>query len=48
VWNNFAIVHEDRPERGPGPELGDYLGIPINAVARYRADAWDASLITLP
>jgi hypothetical protein len=48
VWNEFAIVHEDQPERGPGPELGDYLGIPINDAARYRADAWDASLLTLP
>jgi len=48
VWNNLQILHEDEPERLPGPELGDYLGVPINAAARYRADAWDASLITLP
>ena len=40
--------HEDQPERGPGPELGDYLGLPINAAARAKADAWDASLLTLP
>ena len=46
---NWApIVHEDQPERGPGPELGDYLGLPINAAARAKADAWDASLLTLP
>ena len=48
VWNNLQILHEDEPERLPGPELGDYLGVPVNAAARYRADAWDASLITLP
>jgi len=48
VWNNLQILHEDEPERLPGPELGDYLGVPINAAARFRADAWDASLITLP
>jgi hypothetical protein len=48
VWNNLQILHEDEPERLPGPELGDYLGVPINDAARYRADAWDASLITLP
>src|ERR1043165_4270131 len=40
--------YEDQPERVPGPELGDYLGLPINAAARMRADTWDASLLTLP
>jgi cyclase len=39
---------EDQPERVPGPELGDYLGIPINEAARRRADTWDASIQTLP
>ena len=38
---------EDQPERVPGPELGDYLGIPINDAARQRAIAWDASIQTL-
>ena len=40
--------HEDQPERIPGPEIGDYLGLPITNEARMRADAWDASLLTLP
>jgi len=40
--------YEDQPERVPGPELGDYLGLPINAAARMRADTWSASLLTLP
>jgi hypothetical protein len=40
--------HEDQPERLPGPEIGDYLGLPINDAARLRADSWDASLLTLP
>lgn len=39
---------EDFPERIPGPEIGDYLGLPINDAARLRADTWDASLLTLP
>src|SRR6266498_1074144 len=42
------LVHEDQPERGPGPELGDYLGLPINEAARQYADSWDASRLTLP
>jgi len=40
--------HEDQPERIPGPDIGDYLGLPITAAARLRADSWDASLLTLP
>src|ERR671925_1130101 len=39
---------EDQPERVPGPELGDFLGIPVNDAARRRAEAWDASIQTLP
>src|SRR3989454_5518394 len=39
--------HEDEPERVPGPELGDYLGIPINAAARMRGVTWEASIQTL-
>ncbi len=43
-----ARYHEDQPERIPGPELGDYLGLPITDAARLRADSWDASIATLP
>src|SRR5580692_8750178 len=39
---------EDWEERIPGPEIGDYLGIPINAAARLRGDSWDAALVELP
>ena len=45
-WANR--FHEDFPERVPGPDIGDYLGIPLTAAARMRADSWDASLLTLP
>jgi hypothetical protein len=38
---------EDRFERIPGPEIGDYLGLPINDAARLRGDSWDAALIEL-
>src|SRR5262245_46829125 len=41
------LYHEDAPERGPGPELGDYLEIPINDAARMRADSWDADRISV-
>jgi hypothetical protein len=40
--------HEDQPDRIPGPELGDYTGLPITEGARLAADSWDASRLTLP
>ncbi len=39
--------HEDQPDRGPGPELGDYTGLPLTDGARLSADSWDASRLTL-
>jgi hypothetical protein len=45
-WDNR--FHEDEPERIPGPEIGDYLGLPINDAARQRGDAWAATLLELP
>jgi len=41
------LYHEDNPERIPGPELGDYMGIPINDAARLRADSYDADRISI-
>jgi hypothetical protein len=41
------LYHEDYPERVPGPELGDYMGIPINNAARLRGDAYDADRISV-
>jgi hypothetical protein len=46
VWQ--PRYHEDQVERLPGPELRDYLGLPINDAARQAADTWDPSRITLP
>jgi hypothetical protein len=43
-----GLFHEDQPERAPGPELGDYLGLPVNEAGRQYADSWDASRLTLP
>jgi hypothetical protein len=39
--------HEDQPDRIPGPELGDYTGLPITEGARLAADTWDAARLTL-
>ena len=45
-WN--PLFHEDVDERIPGPSIGDYLGLPITDAARLRAEAWDASLLSMP
>jgi len=42
------VFHEDQVERVPGPEVGDFAGLPINDALRLRADTWDAGLLTLP
>jgi cyclase len=42
-----ARYHEDQPHRIPGPDLGDYTGLPLNDAGRLKADSWDASILTL-
>ena len=42
------MMHEDQVERVPGPEVGDYSGLPITDAERLRGESWDASLLTLP
>jgi hypothetical protein len=46
VWQ--PRYQEDQPERIPGPELRDYLGLPITDAARQFADSWDPGRIALP
>jgi len=46
IW--APLFHEDQPERVPGPEVGDYSGLPITDAERLRGESWDASLLTLP
>ncbi len=39
--------HEDFQDRIPGPDLGDYTGLPVNDAARRFADSWDPSRVSL-
>jgi hypothetical protein len=41
------LMHEDATERAPGPDVGDYLGLPINDASRMRGETWSASILTL-
>jgi hypothetical protein len=45
VWG--PVTHEDQPERGPGPDLVDFAGLPINDYARKWALAWDPDRLGL-
>ena len=40
-WGNR--VQEDQMWRGPGQEIGEFAGLPINAEARMKAESWTAS-----
>jgi hypothetical protein len=49
ISGDWAVVsNEDQPHRVPGPELGDYTGLPINAADRQKAEAWDATILSQP
>lgn len=39
--------HEDQQDRVPGPDLGDYTGLPVNDAARRYADSWDPSRVSV-
>ena len=43
-----SVVNEDAPHRGPGPELGDYTGLPINDADRQKAESWNADVLSQP
>jgi len=45
-WANR--VHEDQPARGPGLEIGEYTGYPLNAAGRAAAEHWDAAIYANP
>ena len=49
ISGDWAVaINEDQPHRVPGPELGDYTGLPINAADRQKAEAWDATILSQP
>ena len=45
IW--APIMHEDSVERVAGPDIGDYLGLPINDAGRLRGETWDADILTM-
>jgi len=45
-WN--VREYQDWQERGAGPEVVDYLGLPLNAEGRAKALAYTASVLSMP
>jgi hypothetical protein len=41
-------MHEDWMERWPGPDVGDFTGLPINDDGRARALSYSPSMLSLP
>ncbi|HUA00492.1 MAG TPA: hypothetical protein VMB02_09195 [Candidatus Aquilonibacter sp.] len=39
---------EDQRERLAGAEMGDYLGLPLNAAGLFRAESWNAAVVEIP
>ena len=39
---------EEFLDRGGGPDLGDYAGLPINDALRYKASLYSPSWLTVP
>ena len=48
VGNWGPVAHEDQPERGGGPPMADWAGIPLTEEGRLRALAWDAGILSVP
>lgn len=48
-WDHPGLFgHEDINDRGQGPELGDYLGLPLNAAGMRKAESYSGSWLSVP
>lgn len=48
IWAPFRPYDEDEPERGPGPSLVEFVGLPINDYARQWGLAYRPGRLSLP
>jgi len=48
-WDHPGMFgHEDVPDRGAGPELGDYMGLPLNTAGIRKAESYSGSWLGVP
>ncbi len=46
MWGQ--LMHSDAPDRGTGPDYGDYTGLPLSAAGLLRAETWSDQKWTVP
>ena len=48
-WDHPGMFgHEDVTDRGAGPEIGDYMGLPLNAAGLRKAESYSGSWLGVP
>jgi cyclase len=48
-WDHPGLFgHEDIIDRGAGPEIGDYLGLPLNEAGLRKAESYSGSWLSVP
>jgi glyoxylase-like metal-dependent hydrolase (beta-lactamase superfamily II) len=48
-WDHPGLFgHEDINDRGQGPEVGDYMGLPLNAAGLRKAESYSGSWLSVP
>lgn len=48
-WDHPGMFgHEDINDRGQGPEIGDYMGLPLNAAGIRKAETYSGSWLGVP
>lgn len=49
AWDHPGIFgQEDFNDRGQGPEIGDYLGLPLNEAGMRKAESYSGSWLSVP
>ena len=49
AWDHPGLFgHEDFNDRGAGPEIGDFLGLPLNEAGIRKAESYSGSWLSVP
>jgi cyclase len=49
AWDHPGLFgHEDFNDRGRGPEIGDFLGLPLNEAGLRKAESYSGSWLSVP
>jgi cyclase len=49
AWDHPGLFgHEDFDDRGRGPEIGDYFGLPLNEAGIRKAESYSGSWLSVP